>query len=170
MIILTKEEARRFWLNVDIKKPDDCWDWKLSKHKQGYGKVQTSGVNGRRKVLAHKVAYELTYGPMADGNFCLHTCDNPSCCNPNHLYEGTQKDNVRDRNERNPVSASIFGSGKSKLYAGEIWLIRKLKMKDEYGNYKFSLGLVAKMFNVSKTTIHKIWKAESWLCREGYYA
>ena len=61
--------------------------------------------------------------------------------------------------------------GKASLYAGEIWLIRKLKIRDSnYVNrYKFPQRFVAKMFKVDKGTIHRIWKLDKYPCKEGYY-
>jgi hypothetical protein len=72
-----------------------CWPWKYSKLR-GYGKTGLRGLPGR----AHRAAYFLTYGEIPKGKYVLHTCDNPSCCNPSHLYIGTQQDNINDMFER----------------------------------------------------------------------
>ena len=88
--------AERFWSHVH--KPDDaaddtaCWLWTGNKYLNGYGMVSVEDY----PHLAHRVAYELTYGPIADGCLVLHKCDNKPCVNPSHLFLGTQKDNVQD--------------------------------------------------------------------------
>lgn len=73
-----------------------CWEWRGTINRYGYG---TISVDGKTK-LAHRVAYRTWKGPIATGMFLCHTCDNRKCCNPNHLYQGTHLDNMRDMVER----------------------------------------------------------------------
>jgi len=75
--------------------PNDCWPWRLSHYRNGYGQL-TLEDNPYKKLLAHRVAFELALGPIPDGKLVLHRCDNRSCCNPAHLFLGTQKDNIDD--------------------------------------------------------------------------
>lgn len=88
-----------FWSNVDRSGgPDACWPWLRFRLANGYGRV--AGPN-HSMVYAHRMALELSLGrPIATGKMSCHTCDNPPCCNPTHLYEGTAVDNVRDRDAR----------------------------------------------------------------------
>ena len=79
----------RFWLYVDKRGPDECWEWKGGLDEE-YGAFRW---NGNRR--AHRVMWELTHGEKADGCVC-HTCDNPPCVNPAHLWVGTRGDNMRD--------------------------------------------------------------------------
>lgn len=72
---------------------DECWEWQGPMQGWGYGALSFQG----QKFGAHRVAYELHNGPIPDGMQVCHTCDNPPCCNPSHLFLGSNDDNVRDR-------------------------------------------------------------------------
>lgn len=82
--------ADRFWEKV--QKTDTCWTWGGSRHYRGYGFIRS----GRTNVLAHRVAWELTNGSIPENMLVCHTCDNTSCVNPEHLFLGSQSDNMRD--------------------------------------------------------------------------
>jgi HNH endonuclease len=75
-----------------------CWNWKLHKDSIGYGRLKISlGSRDKwRDTSAHRYAYELWIGPIPPGKSVLHKCDNRGCCNPEHLFLGTQQDNIRD--------------------------------------------------------------------------
>lgn len=81
-----------FWSHVDIQGANECWPWKNVRTRQGYGTKKVSG----KWVYSHRMAYEYAFGPIPDGLLVCHKCDNPPCCNPNHLFLGTGRDNVRD--------------------------------------------------------------------------
>jgi len=107
----------RFWPKVNVLGPDDCWLWiakaRLSKTKTfpGYGSI-IGFRNGKKQPLyAHRVAWELTNGSIPGGLFVLHRCDVSLCCNPAHLFLGTQTDNMHDAYQKGrltgrPVSES----------------------------------------------------------------
>lgn len=81
----------RFWSHVQVGAPDECWPWKLGTVGPGYGQFW----NGTEHVPAHRFAYESRYGPLGDLLGC-HSCDNPPCCNPDHIFPGTYLDNTHD--------------------------------------------------------------------------
>jgi hypothetical protein len=89
---------QRFWRHVDRRGLDECWPWlkvRATYYKTlraGYGVFRAVG----RNYLAHDLAWIFVNGPVPDGLCVLHRCDNPPCCNPRHLWTGTQRQNMRD--------------------------------------------------------------------------
>jgi hypothetical protein len=71
----------------------DCWEWQAAKDAYGYGVFWLAGKN----VKAHRVAYELVNGKIGDGMLGCHRCDNRGCCNPAHIFVGSNRDNLADR-------------------------------------------------------------------------
>ncbi len=93
---LSQEAMDRFWSKVDIRSPDECWPWTAGKSPEGHGRFKADGVDLR----ASRIVCELTHGPIPDGLFVLHSCDNPPCCNPAHLSPGTPRRNQVEAVER----------------------------------------------------------------------
>jgi hypothetical protein len=85
----------RFWSKVDYDKAG-CWLWTASLNEWGYGWFGVYDGERWRMRGAHRVAYELAFGPIPEGLRVLHTCDDPRCVNPEHLFLGDQFDNMRD--------------------------------------------------------------------------
>lgn len=88
--------ADRFWANVRIAGPDECWEWGRGRIPKGYGMFYIGGKPYARRS-SHRMAWELTHGEIPEGMFVCHRCDNPPCCNPAHLFLGTPQENVLDR-------------------------------------------------------------------------
>lgn len=80
----------RFWSKV--QQSDGCWAWRATTDDDGYAQLSVNG----RSVKAHRFSWELHFGPIPTGMRVLHTCDNPPCTNPKHLFLGTSLDNTQD--------------------------------------------------------------------------
>ena len=90
-IALDDRAANRFWAKVD--KTESCWNWTAGTSSRGYGKFNTGGTHG----YAHRIAYTLCKGPIADGMVIDHKCHNIICVNPDHLQAVTLKQNSENR-------------------------------------------------------------------------
>ena len=112
----------RFWPHV--RKSDGCWTW-TSTTLRGYG-VITHGV-GRRNLPAHRASWELHHGPITGNLRVLHACDNPPCVRPDHLFLGTDADNVRDMVGKDR-QAKGERHGRRKLTDDEVVAIRRERL------------------------------------------
>jgi hypothetical protein len=100
---LTEQQTRNFWNKVQILDPDSCWEWQAHRDRDGYGSVKLS----RKTYRATRVAYSLEFGDLRNDLGVLHKCDNPPCCNPNHLFLGTVLENNRDAKAKGRTATGL---------------------------------------------------------------
>lgn len=146
----------RIWLYIEVKGPDECWPW-TSSTRNGYGVLQTLHVKPgpRRKRLAHRIAFYLSTGTDPLDLKVCHSCDNPPCCNPRHLFLGTSIDNRMDCVHKKRHN---FGEthGRHRLTETDVSAIRKLH---ESG---MSSIKIAAHFCVAHSTIREITRGATW--------
>jgi hypothetical protein len=140
-----------FWAKVDIRLPDECWPWK-SHTKKGYGYFHPQKHLSMR---ANRFAYEIFFGPIPDGLCVCHECDNPNCCNPAHLFLGTNAENTADKVRKNrQAKGERIANGV--LTEEQVREIKRLH-RAGLGSWR-----IAKMFPVSRTSIKNILNGKTW--------
>lgn len=147
--VLSTEDIERFLSKIDRKGVNDCWEWKAGK-RGGYGRFRV----GDHLYGATRLMWRLTYGTDPRGQLLLHTCDNPACCNPKHLFLGSDGANNRDKENK----------GRGKHPKGEDNGLAKLSEEDVmliYQSIEKSADLAAQ-YGVSDVCIHKIRSGETW--------
>lgn len=153
---ITKEDEERFWKKVDCTTtPTGCWPFTGYQDRKDYGRIDIN----RRPVGAHRVAWILTHGPIPlPWLVVMHTCDNPPCCNQEHLELKEPDENVKDRDQKGR-QARGERHGLAKLQNGytDADEIRAL-----YAAGGISQRALARRFNVHQTTIGKILRGDTW--------
>ncbi len=148
----TEGDIRRFYSYVAIGKENECWEWLGSKLKDNYGQFCFQC----RSTPAHRFAFWFSTGIDPEGLCVCHSCDNPSCVNPAHLWLGTQQDNVRDRVKK---GRSIHGERQhsAKLTEAEVLTIRA-----RYVAGGCSYPKLGKEYGVDQTLICAIIHRKVW--------
>lgn len=149
---LTEYERFLKWTNV--LGPNECWEWKGSRHQSRWHGQWRNGIG--EIELAHRAAWRMMRGPIPTDMFVLHKCDNPICVNPSHLFLGSQSDNAKDmwaKRRANPKSSIGEKHGNSKLTAD---LVRDIRSSKEAGN------VLAVRLGISNATICDIRKRRTW--------
>lgn len=164
---LSEKYLIRFWSRVDKRGPDECWPWTAALS-HGYGNMSLPVPGGKKEFGANRISLFLKTGNRLEFLQALHTCDNPPCCNPDHLYAGDERRNILDCIERNryrgyfsqdPENSKGANNPNSKLTQDDILEIRKFK-----GQRMSAAGLavVLKRFNICSSSFYYIRSETSW--------
>lgn len=134
-----------------------CWLWENFTDALGYGRTEMAGVPEHR---AHRIAWHLTHGPVPRGLRVLHKCDVRCCVNPDHLFIGTQADNVADmvrkgRNRNNTPRGSA--NHYARLDEDSVWAIRQM-----LAHKLFTQAEIARDYGVSPMTLSRIANNQTW--------
>ena len=143
----------RFEQKIDKRSKNECWTW-LSASSGRYGVFWFNG----RNVFAHRFSYELYVGIIPDGMHVCHKCDNAMCVNPNHLFLGTAKDNVRDCSDKGR-RAPQHGSFNPMAKISDLAVIQ-IRMLHEVGTPQEE---IAAYFGVKRQAIGKVLRGERWM-------
>lgn len=135
-----------------------CINWIFSKNKKGYGTICKT-LYGERFWLAHRYAYRKYIGEIPEGMCVLHKCDNPGCVNPKHLWIGTDLDNARDRNSKGRQADRRGENNIKAKFTNE----QVLKIRELYKTKEYSHRGLARMFEVTRSTITNILTSKTWL-------
>jgi len=147
----------RFWNKVN--KTNGCWLWtamKVNRNKETYGRFWFHG----KLMLAHRMAWELTNGPIPEGLDVLHKCDTPLCVRPEHLFLGTMNDNIQDAITKGKINGNPMYRGESrynhKVNESQVKEIRNLRANG------LSWEKLAVQFGMSSRGIRNICNGHSW--------
>ena len=142
---MTADATRRF--ETKVKKSDDgCHTWLASRGTAGYGQFKLYDAT----IGAHRAAYMLYIGPIPEGLYVCHECDNKLCVNPEHLFVGTQKDNMRDMDRKGRRTVVSRATGYGRINDKDIAAVKFLHP------FLSNRAISRTMGNLSHTTVNRI--------------
>jgi len=158
-IIHSAERAlnKKFWGRVDVKEPEECWNWTGYVGKNGYGMVRFEG----ERFTAHRLAYMLDKGRKISRNFLvLQTCENKKCCNPSHFKTSTRKKQLMEMAEKGTVRGYAQrgrDNHSAKLMNEQVMEIRRLFATGAYSKTK-----LGRMFSISDDEVKNLVNHRRW--------
>lgn len=155
---LTESDRKRFECKIIFPERDvDCWKWSAFKNKKGYGVI---GYRDLGNISAHRFSYLLYKGDFDQKKIVCHTCDNPSCVNPHHLFVGTHSDNMIDKIKKGRAENPPIHKGEAqhlaKMNEDKIKEIRRLFANGE------SQTNLSKKYGLHTSTMYNICRNKSW--------
>ena len=156
MFFVDKDVIRRFAEKVSVDSRTGCWTWNGGVNACGYGQFRL----GSKMVYAHRLAWMIAFGDIPfPGAEVMHSCDNPSCVNPDHLMPGTHTDNMQDMAQKGRAKGKLSGeaNGRATLTADQVADIRRA-----YELTKGSVSYIAKTFGISRGTAGNIIAGRTW--------
>lgn len=161
--VIRNDPEKLFWSKVPQGlAPDECWEWTSPRWEQGYGAYKTGG----KMYKAHRVMWEKAHGmPIPDGLLVCHTCDNPPCVNPAHLFLGTHVDNGQDMSQKGrghyQKNPQLVMRGEAhphhELNERDVLAIRRLAASRKYLQRE-----IAEMFGITTVAVSHIVTGRKW--------
>ena len=164
-VVVDRPGEKRFWSRV--RKSDGCWEWTGKPRRDRYGTIAVGPRGGKKDFLAHRFSWQLHYGEIPEGMEVCHTCDNPPCVRPDHLFLGTHKVNMSDMGKKGRRS---WGEKHElhKLTTAQVRDIRELwDAARQNGRQRvpkgspYSSTALGERYGVSETTIRDIIKGRT---------
>ena len=155
-----ERRLQRFWQKVDVRGPNECWLWTASMKTTGYGRFKLASYE---QVTASRVALISSAMSEPEGMCVLHRCDNPPCCNPAHLFFGTNADNVRDKVEKGRARTGDqtgTNNGNARIDEHQLELI-VARLKAGWSNTRIAADLPITHSMVSTIRRGKMWRAQT---------
>jgi len=155
---MPKTIEERFWPKVKKGRKNECWLWTASLNR-GYG--QLADRHGKPPLKAHRVSWELVFGPIPEGLWVLHKCDNPRCVNPNHLFLGDQGTNMKDAASKNRLPGNrTKGSQhhRSKVTEEQVKEVRRLYETGEHTQAQLAASIGITQTQISNIVRRRVWK------------
>ena len=166
---VSEEGRKRFWKKVDVKGRNDCWTWNACRNDSGYGCITLNG----KSIPSHRVsAFIHGIFTTIEKPFICHKCDNPPCCNPSHLFIGSQRDNTFDMlikgrgnkacGDRNGLRLHVESRRNGeKNHRAKLNVSEAIKIIQRHKNGESKRGLAMK-YNVSRATVRALISGKTW--------
>ena len=156
---MTGSDVERFWRKV--RKSNGCWEWQAARFTAGHGAFRLRPHDGKQRLArAHRIAWELTHGAIPDGRVVCHRCDNPPCVRPDHLFLGTQAENLADMRAKGRLGKNRGRPGEqhsqARLTRSDVVEMRRLRREGA------SFASLARRFGVGRATANRAVRGESW--------
>lgn len=158
-LVTSDRVQERFWAKVDKSAgPDGCWVWRGAAKPNGYGKFSIGKAKTSRWYYPHRISYAIHFRTDPGEMFCCHKCDNPICCNPMHIFLGTDRENKNDMiGKRRQGAARGENSPKARFTAAEVASIRS-----RYADGSATCLGIAVEYGVDETTIRSMVRGETY--------
>lgn len=149
-----RDPLERYLEKVDRRGPDDCWEWTAARFDKGYGAFRL----GDKQMKAHRFGYSALVGPIPDGQYICHRCDNPPCQNPAHWFLGTHRDNAEDRQAKGRGATGERNGGRVVArYTAEV--IREMRLAALAGEKQAD---IAARFGTDQAYVSQVVRGEAW--------
>lgn len=153
--------AALFWAKVSMSAESSCWEWTGARNRWGYGATSFEG----KQSNASRVAWLIAKGPIPAGQVVCHRCDNPACCNPGHLFLGTQAENLDDCRQK----GRSRGCPNGRYHPRSMAKLDEAKVIEARRMYAQGLPQtqIAARMGVHSSTISRAVRGERWSFVEG---